>query len=153
MSNSKLEQYVQSALFWDPRVDSAAITVHAKDGKIVLSGPVGSFREKLEATETVERVYGVTSVDNQLDVRLPPDKRRADAGIRRDVRQALMLNCRVPQSVDAAVENGIVTLTGSADWQYQRDEAESVASNVAGVVDLVDDITLKAPPNDVKRAA
>ena len=36
-----------------------------------------------------------------------------------------MLDSLVPKTVDAKVEDGFVTLTGTADWQYQRDEADS----------------------------
>ena len=63
-----------------------------------------------------------------------------------------MLNSLVPATIDAKVDNGFVTLTGTADWQYQRDEAEFVASNIAGVLDVFDEITLKAKPKagDVK---
>jgi osmotically-inducible protein OsmY len=39
-------------------------------------------------------------------------------------------------TIDATVKDGIVTLTGTAEWRCQRDEAEFVASNVLGVVDV-----------------
>jgi osmotically-inducible protein OsmY len=75
-------------------------------------------------------------------------QRRADAQLRGDVLQALTLNSLVPKTVDAKVDDGIVTLTGTADWQYQRDEAEFVASAIAGALDVVDDIELTHPkPN------
>ena len=43
-----------------------------------------------------------------------------------------MLDGLVPATVDAKVEDGFVNLTGTADWQYQRDEADLVASNIVG---------------------
>jgi osmotically-inducible protein OsmY len=39
-----------------------------------------------------------------------------------------------------------VTLTGTANWHFQRDEAESVASNVPGVVSVGNEIDLVPPP-------
>jgi osmotically-inducible protein OsmY len=39
----------------------------------------------------------------------------------------------------------VVTLTGSVNWQYQRDEAEFVAGNVLGVAGVQDDIAITAP--------
>ena len=148
MSNDGLVAYVTDELFWDPKVDSAAIAVSADDGTITLRGTVGSFREKREAKNAAERVYGVTSVDNELQVRLMNGNRRDDAELRGDVLQALMLDTLVPTTVDAKVEDGFVTLTGTADWQYQRDEAEFVAANILGVVDVWDEITLTDPkPN------
>jgi osmotically-inducible protein OsmY len=134
---------VSDELFWDPKVDNAALAVSASDGKITLRGTVGSLREKREARKAAQRVFGVISVDNQLQVKLMNDEKRADAELRGDVLQALMLDSLVPKTVDAKVEDGFVTLTGTVDWQYQRDEAEFVASNIADALDVFDDIELK----------
>jgi osmotically-inducible protein OsmY len=152
MSNDKLVEYVQDELFWDPKVDNVAIAVSADDGKITLRGTVGSLREKLEAKKAAKRVVGVKSVDNELEVKFMNDEKRDDADLRGDVLQALMLNSFVPSTIDARVDDGFVTLTGTADWQYQRDEAVYVASSVAGAVNIFDDITLKPQPSagDVK---
>jgi osmotically-inducible protein OsmY len=139
---------VSDELFWDPKVDSEAIAVSADEGKITLRGTVGSLREKREAQKAARRVFGVTSVDNQLQVRLLTDQRRSDAELRGDVLQALMLDGLVPATVDAKVEDGFVTLTGSAEWQYQRDEAEYVTSNIVGALDVYDKIDLEHPTPD-----
>jgi osmotically-inducible protein OsmY len=151
--NDGLMAEVNDELFWDPRVDNAAIAVSADDGAIILRGTVGSLREKREAKRAAQRVYGVMSVDDQLQVRLLDDARRADADLRGDVLQALALDSLVPQSVDAKVDDGFVTLAGTVDWQYQRDEADQVASNVVGLFDVFNEIEIKNPtPNvvDVK---
>jgi osmotically-inducible protein OsmY len=139
---------VSDELFWDPKVDSEAIAVSADGGKIALRGTVGSLREKREAQKAARRVFGVTSVDNQLQVRLLTDQKRSDAELRGDVLQALMLDSLVPASVDAKVTDGFVTLTGTADWQYQRDEAEYVTSNIVGALDVYDEIDLERPTPD-----
>ncbi|MFL5953802.1 MAG: BON domain-containing protein [Gaiellaceae bacterium] len=154
MSNDELARYVSDELFWEPKVDNAAIAVEADGGAVTLRGTVGTFREKREARSAAERVYGVTSVSNELQVRLMNDRKRADAELRGDVLQALMLDGLVPDTVDAKVSDGSVTLTGSAEWQYQRDEAEMIAGNMLGVVDVWDQIELTSPtpdPADVKR--
>jgi osmotically-inducible protein OsmY len=142
MSNVDLVASVTDELFWDPKVDSAAIAVSADDGTITLRGTVGSFREKREARNAAERVFGVTGVDNKLQVRLLTESRRDDADLRGDVLQALMLDSLVPRTVDAKVDSGIVTLTGTTEWQYQRDEAEFMAANILGVVDVWNEIDL-----------
>jgi osmotically-inducible protein OsmY len=143
--NDDLAANVTDELFWDPKLDSAAIAVSADDGKITLRGTVGSLREKREATKAAQRVYGVISVDSRLQVKLMNDDKRADADLRGDVLQALMLDGLVPSTIDAKVDDGFVTLTGTADWQYQRDEAEYVAANIVGALDVVDEIQLANP--------
>jgi osmotically-inducible protein OsmY len=155
MSNEDLVGNVSEELYWDPKVDSDAIAVSADHGRVTLRGTVGSYREKREAKKAAKRVYGVGSVDNELQVSLMNDDKREDAALRGDVLQALMLDARVPSTVDANVENGIVTLSGTTEWQYQRDEAEFVAGNVLGVVDVWDDIELllpTPPAGDVQHA-
>jgi osmotically-inducible protein OsmY len=140
--NDDLTADVNEELFWDPKVDNAAIAVSANDGQITLRGNVGSLREKREAQKATQRVYGVTSVDNQLHVQLMDDQNRADAELRGDVLQALMLDSLVPATIDATATDGYVTLTGTATWQYERDEADYVAANVAGALDVFDEIQI-----------
>jgi osmotically-inducible protein OsmY len=83
------------------------------------------------------------------------DDVRADAEIRGSILQALMVNDLVPETVDAKVFGGSVTLTGTAQWQFQKDEAEHIAVSVKGVKGLYDEIALVPPPpktGDVKKA-
>jgi osmotically-inducible protein OsmY len=131
MTNETLQRNLTDELVWDPKSDSEAIAVvSADDGVVTLRGTVGSFRQKREAKPAAERVRGVTTVNNALDVRVLTEHRREDAELRGDVLQALILDASVPATIDVTVKDGIVTLTGTAQWRYQRDEAEFVTANV-----------------------
>jgi osmotically-inducible protein OsmY len=154
MTNDDVRLDVAAELFWDPKVDSEAIGVSADSGNVTLRGTVSSFRQKREAQNAAERVYGVTGVSNKLQVRLLSKDKREDAEVRGDVLQALMLDSLIPSTVDAKVEDGYVTLTGTADWQYQRDEAEFITANVPGVSGIDDVIALTKTPSvrDVRHA-
>jgi len=155
MNNETLELNVADELFWDPKVDNEAIAVSAIDGTVTLRGTVGSFRQKREARNAAERVFGVVSVDNQLDVRILNEHRREEADLRGDVLRALKLDSLVPTTVDVTVKDGFVTLTGTAYWQYEREEAEFIAGNVIGVTGVENDIYLDiATPyaSDVKHS-
>jgi osmotically-inducible protein OsmY len=159
MSNEELGRYVTDELFWDPKVDNVAVAVSSDDGVVTLRGTVGSFREKREAKTAAERVYGVKSVENELKVQLMNDSKRDDSDLRGDVLQALMLDSLVPTTIDAKVQDGSVTLTGTAEWQYQRNEAEFIAANILGVVDVWDEVVLTGPgpeagdiEDDIKKA-
>jgi osmotically-inducible protein OsmY len=145
MSDDDLVRDVGDELAWEPTVDSGAIAVTAEDGAVTLRGTVGSFRQRREAKRAAERVFGVKSVHDELQVRILDRDRREDADVRGAVLQALMLDSIVPSAIDAKVKEGEVTLTGTAEWQYQRDEAEYVAANVFGVVAVENDIALKNP--------
>jgi osmotically-inducible protein OsmY len=140
MTDEALTLSVKDELFWDPKVDSEQIAVSADDGTITLRGTVGSFRQKRDAKQAAERVHGVVYVENDLTVRILTKSRRADADLRGDVLQALLLDSLIPTTVDAKVEDGYVTLSGTVDWQYQRDEATFVAGNILGVTGVDNEI-------------
>jgi osmotically-inducible protein OsmY len=127
---------VKAELAWDPRVDGRAVAVSAHDGVVTLRGTVGSLREKQEARRAAARVRGVHSVDNRLQVRILHGERRDDADLRGDVLRALMLDSRIPPTIDATVKSGTVTITGPVTWVYQRVEAEEVLSRIPGVVEV-----------------
>lgn len=152
MTDDQLQADVAAELCWDPKIDSRAMAVSADAGTVSLRGTVGSFREKREAGKAACRVYGVLGVDNELDVRLLDDSKRDDAELRGDVLQALMLDGLIPTTVDTRARNGFVTLCGTADWQYQRDEAEFLAASVPGVSAVQNNIRLtSAKAHDIKK--
>jgi osmotically-inducible protein OsmY len=125
-------------LIWDPR--TVAVSIH--DGHVTLRGTVGSADEKAAAGKSAERIVGVVAVHNELDVRQLTARTRRDAELRAEVLQALMLDDLVPNTIDATLREGVVTLTGTANRQYERDEAWLVASRVPGALDVVDRVEL-----------
>jgi osmotically-inducible protein OsmY len=155
MSNDELQRSVMEELSWDPKVDSDRIAVSAEEGVVTLRGTVGSLREKHEARMDTQRVHGVKHVNNKLNVQIMDDNVRANADLRGDILHALTLNTFVPATVDAHVDEGFVTLVGTANWQFQREEAQSVTANVPGVVSITNEVRLVAPgpsAHDVQHA-
>ena len=78
--------------------------------------------------------------------------RRDDEDLRGDVLETLMLEGSVPMTVDAQARDGFVTLTGTVQWQYQREAAESRTASVPGVVGIDNAIALAQAP-DARAAA
>jgi osmotically-inducible protein OsmY len=56
-----------------------------------------------------------------------------------------MLDDLVPGTIDVKVEDGIVALTGHADWHYQREAAKLAVPRSVGEREIVDEITLADP--------
>ena len=147
MMNDRLRAQVAAELTWDPKVDSTGIAVSAEGGMVTLHGTVRSCRHKREADNAARRVYGVTGISNYLEVHIPDRDRRADADVRADVRQALLLNCLIPATVEAKVEvsvdcplPGVVVLSGTVSCWAARDEAVAVAWSAPGITDVDDRI-------------
>jgi len=144
-SNDDVVRDVKDQLARDHDLDAKAIAVSAAAGRVTLRGTVGSLRAKHAATKAAERGWGVVSVANELDVRLLDDQKRDDAALRGEILQALMGSSSVPATVDVQVRGGFVALTGTADWQYECDDAEQVAAGVYGSLGIVDEIAVKHP--------
>jgi osmotically-inducible protein OsmY len=146
VKNDQLEADVKEELSSEPRVDSNEIAAYVSAGTVTLRGTVGSPRQQIEAKRAAKRVHGVKSVVDELEVRPLPGHEREDAEVRGAVLQAFALDSVVPQTIDAQVQDGKVTLSGTATWQFERDEAEFVTNNIPGVVRVQSEIELTGPP-------
>lgn len=146
MTNDDLRRDVTAELCWDPQVDSAAIEVAAVGGRVTLRGTVASLRHKRAGGNAAGRVRGVTGIANDLRVQIPDRDRRDDEDLRGDVLEALMLEGSVPMTVDAQARDGLVTLTGTVEWHYQREAAESRTAGVPGVAGIDNAIVLAQAP-------
>lgn len=142
MTDDELRCQVAAELFWDPQVGSEVIEVSADGGTVTLRGIVDSLRQKRAGSKAAARVRGVIRVVNELRVQIPGKDQRDDDDLRGDVLEALMLDGSVPMTVDAQARDGLVTLTGTAQWHYQREEAESRTAEVPGVARIDNAITL-----------
>ena len=147
MNDDDLRRHVAAELSWDPQVSGEAIEVSAASGVVTLRGTVASFWLKRAGGRAVVRVRGVTWVANELRVQIPDKDRRNDEDLRGDVLEALMLDVSVPMTVDAQARDGFVTLTGTAQWHYQREAAEFRTANVPGVAGIDNAISLTQTPN------
>ncbi len=146
MKDDDLKSHVAAEFSWDPEVDSDAIEVSAASGTVTLRGTVANLRLKRAGGEAAARVRGVTRVVNELRVQLPDTNLRDDEDLRGDVLEALMLDSSVPMTVDAHARDGLVMLTGTAQWNYQREAAEFRTANVPGVAGIDNAISLTQTP-------
>lgn len=141
--DNEIEKEIQMALHNDIRVDDAMINVNVTDGKVNLSGIVGSLAEKYQA-ETNAWVAGVEDVNSaQLepkqwarDESLRKDKyiERSDAEIKDAVKHVFLYDPRLTGfDFEVNVDNGEVTLIGTVDNLKAKKTATSDAKNVIGV--------------------
>jgi BON domain len=89
---------VEKELRFDPRVDSADITVRNISGDVTLTGTVPSYPQYLEAAAAARRVAGVTCVHNHLEVALPDSNHRDDVQLATAANNALAQNVAVPDA-------------------------------------------------------
>lgn len=130
----KLQQRVSDELTFDPAVNAAHIGVSVHGSVVTLSGHVGSYGEKFAAERAVRRVKGVSGVAQELEVHLPADKKTSDDEIAERALKMIEWDAMLPKGkVSVKVEHGFVTLEGTVEWNFQRDEAENDVRKLGGV--------------------
>lgn len=151
-TDAQLKDDVNEALRWEPSVTAGDITVAAHDGIVTLSGSVPYYADKLAAERATQRVQGVKAIAEELEVSLSGMHKRSDTDIAQTVVTTLGWHVWIPKNVQATVENGWVTLTGTVKWAFERNSAEESVRYLSGVKGVSNNITLKpsVEPSAVK---
>jgi osmotically-inducible protein OsmY len=131
---------VLQELDWDSQFDAAQIGVSARGGAVTLTGSIDTYAAKLAAERAAKRVHGVRAVANDLQVRLRHP--RGDAEIARDASRELTRRVTLPISVQAAVHDGHVTLTGTVITLFQKAVGEKAVRHIPGVKGVVNRIQI-----------
>ena len=140
-----LQTAVLAELAWEPAVTAAHLGVSANAGVVTLTGHVEAYSQKLAAEKAALRVRGVKAVAEEIEVRIPFERTRGDDVIAAAALERLAWSAEIPTDrFTVKVEKGWVTLSGSADWYYQKEEAGEDVRRLMGVVGLSNQITVKA---------
>ena len=153
-TDAQIQTDVLSELKYDARVLPNEIGVAVKDGVVTLTGWVDSYTKKWAAEEAAHRVRGVKAVANDIEVRLTTAGERTDADIAAAAVRALEWDAFISvDKLDVTVSKGWVTIKGSVEWQYQKNDAERVVRRLTGVKGVSNLITVKprVTPSDLKR--
>jgi osmotically-inducible protein OsmY len=154
MGELQLRQDVLNELQFEPSVNAAHIGVAVEAGVITLSGHVGSYAEKLTAVAAARHVRGVKAIADEIEVRYASDKKTSDDEIAKRAVDILGWDTMVPSgSIQVMVRDGWITLSGSANWFYQKKEAEDDVKKLSGVRGVINNIEIRphAKADDVKR--
>lgn len=164
-SDSEIEADVERRMQADLWLNDDFITVTVQDGDVTLNGSVGSAFERRRA-ENMSWVLGVNSV-NGSDLRIEwwneNDGQRVgnlvvrpDKEIEESLEDAFLHDPRVSAfKVDASVDRGSVTLTGTVDNLSAKQAAEQDARNSVGVWRVKNHIRVRpaAQSTDIEIAA
>jgi len=133
-SDVEIQKDVIDQLTWEPILQESEIGVAVKHGVVSLSGTVANYFQKVAAEHAVKKVAGVKAIAENLLVGIAADFTRSDTELADAVVHALKWNIMVPEDkVIAKVENGVVTLEGEVEWDFQRAAAEKSVVHIAGV--------------------
>jgi osmotically-inducible protein OsmY len=134
---------VKARLQWDVWVNGGLIKPVVKDGKVTLTGTIGSAISKSRVFDDAW-VNGVTSVDDS-GLKIEPwthnganqkfkNTSNSDGEIQKAVQSALRADPRVSAfSPDVTVADGVVTLRGTVGNLKAETSAQQDAKNIVGV--------------------
>jgi osmotically-inducible protein OsmY len=145
LSNLDLLRHVEDELRWDPAVSVGTIHAAVDDGAVTLTGTAPTLPSRVAAVKAVKRVKGVRVVADELTVTPVAGAGQSDHEIAHVVEQLLRWNSQVPETVRATVRDGIVTLDGIAEWEFQRQAAEHTVHHLDGVRRVDNNIVISKP--------
>ena len=157
-SDAWLITKVKTTLLFHKNVNATSTEVTAQDGIITLRGDAGSNAQKDLTTEYAMDVEGVKNVKNEMNVANASKKTTTsaittkgnavvdsidDASVTGLVK-ATLLSHRSTSAINTTVDtkDGVVTLGGKAKTAAEKDLAGKFASDVQGVVKIVNNMTV-----------
>jgi osmotically-inducible protein OsmY len=122
------------------------VAVKCTDGVVTLTGIVQDRSEKTLAEDTVANLPGVVSVNNQIEVKSEFPE-HSDAWIALKIRSELLIKANVSATATKVdVKDGIVTLTGTAINNAQKDLTEAYVKDIDNVKSVKNEMVVEAPP-------
>ncbi|MBV8675502.1 MAG: BON domain-containing protein [Acidobacteriaceae bacterium] len=122
-----------------------------------LTGTVDTFYWKQEADKRTHRVKGVKAVDNEIEVAGPEisDQQLQDKLVKAISYDRVGYGTTPFNAISVGVQNGVVTLGGTAYGPVDADSAVAVAENMKGVKDVINNISVDpvSPMDDRIRRA
>lgn len=118
------------------------VKVKSRDGAVTLTGTVQDKDDKDLAADTVENLPGVVSVNNQITVQ-PAYPEHSDAWIAFKIRSRLLVQANVSATTTkVTVQDGVVTLDGTADNPAQKELTEVYAKEIDGVKSVTNNLVV-----------
>lgn len=153
-TDADIKKDVIAQLEWEPFLNAAEIGVAVKDAVVTLTGQVDNYAKKLAAEKAVKKIAGVKAVAEEIQVGISPVYHRTDTEIAQAVATALAWHTAVQENrIRIKVEQGIVTLEGDVDWNFQRTAAADAIRSLSGVRWISNQIIVKPgiTPADVRK--
>lgn len=148
------KQKIIDQLTWNDSVNANDISIKVMGDKVLLEGRVPNYATKISAAADAALVGGINHVENNLKVEFPlksnlPD----DEEITSNISNLLIWNSNIStKNMKIATKDGIVTLAGTVDSLWEKNETEQIVNGVFGVAGVVNnlEVQLSRTVNDLE---
>ena len=128
--DNEIATEILNALKWNWEVPNDSVKVKVENGWVSLSGQLPWNYQKDAAQKAVNKLDGVKGVSNDIRIR----SESSDAIEKKLIESALDRNWSIDNGdIDVVVSGTKVTLNGTVDSWYQKQEAGRIAWNAPGV--------------------
>ncbi|MDP2874881.1 MAG: BON domain-containing protein [Holophaga sp.] len=151
--DSRIEASAKSSYNFKTYLKDDKIKVDSSGGVVTLSGTVSQQYHKYLAEETVAGLPGVKSVTNQLTITGDQPSENSDGWITLKVKTVLAFHPNVKaMETEVHTEKGVVTLTGKADTESQKQLTTEYAKDIDGVTEVRNNMTVDKPAKPAHRS-
>lgn len=151
-TDNKIEETVKASYNYRTVLEDH-VKVKANDGIVTLTGTVQDNDERALAVDTVENIPGVTAVKNEIKIKSDyPEK--SDGWMALKIRGRLLVKGNVSASTTTVnVQDGVATLTGTAENIAQKELTGIYAAEIDGVKSVRNEITIEDKAAIARRTA
>lgn len=143
-SDADIERDVKAELHFRPDIDERDVAVKVNNAVVSLTGFTRSYLDKQRAEDAVKRVAGVAGVANDIEVRLAGADGLTDPEITRAAVHALRsMVPAVSDNLKVLVHHGHITLEGTVEWFYLKEDAERAVRGLRGVSGVSNSIGIR----------
>jgi len=151
-TDAKIESSVRKSYVYKHNLKNDDIKVEALDGVVTLTGTVSEDYHKSLATEAAAAQDGVKSVTDRLELKAAGPATGSDAWLTGKVKSVLLFHRSVSaMATEVDSKDGVVTLSGRAESQAQKDLTGEYARDVEGVKELRNELTVAKAPSKTRR--
>lgn len=142
-NDAQIESAIKNSYNFTHYLKDDDISVQSANGVVTLKGTVAQDYHRLLAKNTASGTPGVARVETELAVKANQPKERSDAWITLMVKGSLAIHRTVSAlATQVSTDHGVVTLSGRADSEDEKDLASRSAKDIEGVTAVHNDMVV-----------
>jgi osmotically-inducible protein OsmY len=142
-SDIEIAKAAINALEWNASVPSEDIIVTVENGIIYLTGELEWEYQKRFAKRTIEHLYGVKEVINNIDVKPKATPQHVVNQIKKAFERSANMDAK---NIKVAIHNQEVTLSGTVRSMKEKEDAEIAAYHAPGIANVINQLEVEYSP-------
>jgi osmotically-inducible protein OsmY len=138
-NDNDIADEIVNAYKWNWQIPNDKIQVKVENGWVVLTGELNWNYQKEEAKNAIKNLEGIVNVTNNITIKSETANTIEKEVIEHHLRRSWALNA---DNIRVEVNGTKVTLTGTVDSLYQKEEAGRIAWNTPGIWNLENNLNV-----------